>query len=182
MTDRSRQTMLLDHAHFPVTILQVLSEKVTDRGPRSIPASDPGRLPDPSTGSNEAKVELVVLIPNQFFVEKTNPIEQFTAPTTKVDCIHLALVVRVMPPRATNSEGRLKRRCYCLTDVSNSSSDPRPAHVVRPGFFKNAKALHDVVGGVFAMRIHPHNNLPGSGLDCSVKASGDDLTRIIDYP
>src|SRR4051812_29398440 len=123
--------MLLDDTDLPVAILAVLSEECGQRWARAIPTPEPGRLPEHSPRPDQAEVELVVLVANEFLVEEADPGKNALAPATEVNRVRGPFVTGVMAGRAPGGEGRLEGGRDRTRDVPVPTRHPGAADVVR---------------------------------------------------
>src|SRR5262249_37586936 len=62
MARRGRQPVFVDDAHFPVTVLHVLTEQRRKRAARPVPALNPRRLKDTAACARQPQVVFIVLV------------------------------------------------------------------------------------------------------------------------
>jgi hypothetical protein len=150
--------MLPNDTYLPVPILHILAEKILQRIPGLIPASDSGRLPDFSTCPYEAKVELIILVPDQFLVKKTDSLEDVATPTAEIDCIYRPFIIGIVTPRAADRERRLKGSCNSLAHIPRPAGNPGPSYIVGLRLTKNVHTLLNVVRRILRVSVHPYDN------------------------
>src|SRR5215203_5237761 len=126
--------MLLNDSHFPIAILLILPKQRKERTARLVPTPNTRRLPDFSSRAGEPEVEFVVLIADEFFVKKTNPIKNLARPAAEIHCVNNAFVARIMSSCSSNRERGVKSRGNCLPNKSLSISDPWTTDIVSIGF------------------------------------------------
>src|SRR5215210_4108535 len=128
--------MLLDHPHFPVSVLKVLLEQQSQIWTRGIPAADARRLPDATLRACEAQVEFVVLISNQFGIEQAYLREHLAAIHATEHRIRRSFIVGVVPTRSTDGKRAVVRGGNRPLHTSVALADKRAADVVRTSLFQ----------------------------------------------
>jgi hypothetical protein len=96
--------MFLNDPNFPISVLQILPEKGSQRGAWFVPTYDAGRLPDPATSSRKPQIKLIILITDQFLVEQPHSAKDFAPPAPKKDGVEPSFIVWIMSPCTSNGK------------------------------------------------------------------------------
>src|SRR3989442_14604129 len=82
--ERGRGLVFSNDQHFPVAILHILAKKSCQRAAYVVPTANTRGLINLSSRPHESKIVLIILVTHQFFVKKTDPVED-TLPPAAVD-------------------------------------------------------------------------------------------------
>ena len=171
--------MFLDDADFPKAILKILLKEAGNAGARRVPGKDRRILPNLSTRTNDAQVQLVVLVTHQSFVEQAQAEQRFFAPTAVGDGIDGPFVVFLMKARAAGGEAGVVGGGNRARNHAVHFGARRPAHVVRSGLHQSFHTTETISGRVKRMGIHAQNDFALRFPNRRVQTGGNNAAGIV---
>src|SRR6185503_5535127 len=100
-------------------------------------------LIDKAPGLLKSGIVLVVLVPDQVFIESSKVRKHLFGPASEVDGIDWTFVIRVVRSATSATQARLKRCTDCGSDITISARHPRAADIAGMGIGEHVKAgLH----------------------------------------
>src|SRR6266404_3359000 len=181
MPPGTRPSVLTNHGNFPETILKILQKEVGQAGPRPIPGDDLWRLPDLSSGTDEAQVQFVVLIATKRFVEQTYALQGRLAPAAIRNRVYIPFIFGIVKFRASTGKLIVIGERDRLSQISFRARQRRTSDIIGVGFAQNLQATVNVVGRIFAVSVHSNDNRTSRLANGGVQSGGDNFVWIIDH-
>ena len=182
MADRSWPLVFLNHADFPVAVLQVLAKQRRQRSPWVVPTPDLRGLPNLSSAADNAEIVFVILITTELLVEAAEAIKGLFPPAAIGHGIHVTFIIHIVKTSAPDRERRVIGCGDSLLHVGIRLGACRTADVVRAGPLQRFHAPNHVVGSINSMRVHADHDLALCLAKRCVQADGNDASGIVDNP
>src|SRR6266576_4815659 len=139
-------------------------------------------LPNPTTATDDPKVELIILIANKLLVKESDSVENLAAPTSEVNRIDRTGIMRIMSTRATASKRGLESSCDGFAHPFPTLGNPRATDVVGSCFLEDFYALTNVVRSISRVSVHPDDDRPTRFPYRSIETGREHGTTLVDHP
>src|SRR5579859_2100355 len=164
--------MLLDHPHFPITVLLVLPKERLQRSPWAVPAFHDAGLPDSAPCPGEPQVKFVILISNQLLVEHSDPFENIATVKTSENRVRPPLISGIMPAGPADGKGTVvrggNRALHGIVPLTKHPS----ADIICLGLSSRFPATKQIVRSVTGVAAHNRDPLAACGPNPCIHATG----------